>query len=358
MSNSFASPPQLTDPARTTAGLTIRSTEISRIANSQNYSFAVGGCHNVVSQSWAADVFRFDSTTKTRVCEWYIPRPSSAHNTLKCRINCFAQVTGSSVEVSFKVVPSGNVYSSSANITDFGGGRYNSSFLELTINITDSLTDEFCILGLDLTGSGSGYIEINEFQASWLALTSPLAAGVYQQGTTNEFIPQGQSRYGADLPLTSRFGVQTLDNITTMRRRGRVLLNWSASFASSSATSPAQGLGVAEQHLLYSMVALFAGMREEGLNVDIFIKVSGLGAGATLDFDIFGYRVELYQNSWNSFGLGLIVPEDLTMSDEFGLSMYRVGVDNTPHNQSVLLGTGNPITGSPAYIQAISVIGV
>ena len=105
------------------------------------------------------------------------------------------------------------------------------------------------------------------------------------------------------------------------------------------------------------MVALFAGMREEGLNVDIFIKVANLPSG-TLDFDIFGYRVELFQNDWNSFGLGLIVPEDLSMSDEFGLSMYRVGVDNTPHNQSVLLGTGNPITGSPAYIQAISVIGV
>ena len=104
------------------------------------------------------------------------------------------------------------------------------------------------------------------------------------------------------------------------------------------------------------MVALFAGMREEGLNVDIFIKVANLSG--TLDFDIFGYRVELFQNDWNSFGLGLIVPEDLSMSDEFGLSMYRVGVDNTPHNQSILLGTGNPITGSPAYIQAISVIGV
>ena len=71
MSNSFTSPPLLTDPARCTAGLTIRTTEIARLADSQNYSFAYGGTSNVVSQSWVESCFRFNDTTSTKVCEWY-----------------------------------------------------------------------------------------------------------------------------------------------------------------------------------------------------------------------------------------------------------------------------------------------
>ena len=44
MSNSFTSPGLLVDPARLTSGLTIRSDELERIGDMQNYAFAVGGC--------------------------------------------------------------------------------------------------------------------------------------------------------------------------------------------------------------------------------------------------------------------------------------------------------------------------
>ena len=77
MSNSFTSPPVLVDPARVTAGLTISSEEVSRLGDMVNYSFAHVGCGNVISQAWHDDVFLFENTTMTDVCEWIVPRPSA-----------------------------------------------------------------------------------------------------------------------------------------------------------------------------------------------------------------------------------------------------------------------------------------
>jgi len=79
LSNSFTSPPVLVDPARVTAGLTIRSEEASRLADMNNYTFAHVGCGNVISQAWHDEVFQFDSTSMTDVCEWIVPRPSAEH---------------------------------------------------------------------------------------------------------------------------------------------------------------------------------------------------------------------------------------------------------------------------------------
>ena len=64
MSNSFTSPPVLVDPARVTAGLTIRSEEASRLADMNNYTFAthgtpgtVGDCIIIVSPTKTCDCY-------------------------------------------------------------------------------------------------------------------------------------------------------------------------------------------------------------------------------------------------------------------------------------------------------------
>lgn len=355
MSNSFTSPPLLTDPARCTAGLTIRTTEIARLADSQNYSFAYGGTSNVVSQSWVESCFRFNDTSSTKVCEWYIPRPSREHNSFVFRLSAFASASGSQFTAELTFPLSGNTYSTTDTITD--NGRYSSQFDPVTVSITADEAEEYCILSLYLQCASSGIIDVCEVQASWNDLPSPLSAGVLQQAS-DDFIPQGQSRQGADLPLTARFGVQTLRNITTLRKRGRVLLNWSGAFDSASFSLPPIGLGIGEQQLLYSMVALFAGMREEGLEIDVFLRVVNLGVGQTLNVDVFGHRLSCIQNGWNSFGLGVISSPDYYLSGDVGLDMYRVGIDETPSNQVNLLSIDNRQLDSVPYIQAISIIGV
>jgi hypothetical protein len=355
MSNSFTSPPLLTDPARCTAGLTIRTTEIARLADSQNYSFAYGGTHNVVSQSWVESCFRYNTTSSTKVCEWYIPRPSREHSSFVFRLNAFSSASGNQFTAQITFALSGNTYSTTDTITD--SGRYSSQFDDVTVSITADEAEEYCILSLYLNCVSGGIIDVCEVQGSWDNLSSPLSAGVLQQAG-DDFIPQGQSRQGADLPLSARFGVQTLNNIVTLRKRGRVLLNWSGAFDSASFSLPPIGIGIGEQQLLYSMVALFAGMREAGLEIDVFLKVVNLGVGQTLQVDVFGYRLTCIQSGWNSFGLGVVASPDHYLSGDVGLDMYRVGIDETPSNQANLLSIDNRQLDSVPYVQAISIIGV
>jgi hypothetical protein len=112
MSNSYSSPPTLVDPSRVTAGLTLRTTEISKLGELQNYSFAQGGCVDVVAQAWGNAVFRIDATTKTDICEWYIPRPSDHHNTFKFKIACHRSAAGNKVGGRLTFPLSGNTYES------------------------------------------------------------------------------------------------------------------------------------------------------------------------------------------------------------------------------------------------------
>jgi len=200
MSNSYTSPPTLVDPSRVTAGLTLRTTEISKLGELQNYSFAQGGCVDVVAQAWGNAVFRVDATVKTVVCEWYIPRPSDHHNVFKFRIACHRSAAGSRIGGAITFPLSGNSYSSDIVITDTN--RYSTVFEEVTISVTATESELFCRLTL-FTDITSGYIEIANVNGSWVDILSPLDPGVHQQGG-DVFTPQGINRLGADRPLSAR----------------------------------------------------------------------------------------------------------------------------------------------------------
>ena len=115
------------------------------------------------------------------------------------------------------------------------------------------------------------------------------------------------------------------------------------------------GLGLFDPQIMFSYVALFAGMREIDLQVNIFIKV--VNYVANTPFDIFGHRLTPIVNGWNSFGVNLRHGE-LGISNEFNLSMYRVGLEDTLNNRSNLLSQDKLLTSSPMYISGLSIIGV
>ena len=356
MSNSYTSPPTLVDPARVTASQTLRTTELSRLGDLQNYCFGVGGCGDVINQSWDSGVLRVDTTSLSDVCEWYVPRPSNLHNTFKFRVAAHRSVVNNSVGVKITFPLSGNTYSAIQAVSD--SSRFQSSFEELTVNITGSENELFCRVALqvDVLTSPVGYVEIALVEGRWSPLSTPLATGSLSQGS-DSFIPQGVSRLGADLPLSARFGVNTINNITTLRKRGRTLFQWSGAFTSMSGINPPQGLGVFDPQVMYSTVALFGGMNQiSDLDVDIFINVENYVSGTFL-VDIFGHRLSIAQNGWNSFGVTLRAQE-LQESNEFRLSMYRVGLEPTVNNEDILLSQSNQITSSPVYIKGLSIIGV
>jgi len=351
MSNSYTTPPVLVDPSRVTAGQTLRTTEIAKLGELQNYSYGRGGCVDVVAQGWYNSVFRVSDTSKTDICEWYIPRPSDDHNSFEFRIACHRTASGNKIGGRITFPLSGNSYEAEVVITDTN--RYGSVFEELTIGITADESELFCKLTL-FVECASGYVEIANVNGSWVTIGSPLDAG-----PLDSFTPQGINRLGADRPLPARFGVNTLENITTLRKRGRTLLNWSGAFSFISGNVvPAKGLGTFDLDLMYSIVSLFGGMNQiDDLDVDVFINVENYVSG-TFEVDIFGYRLAIAQNGWNSYGLSLRLSELENYSRDFRQSMYQVGLMPTARNQEILLGDNNRITSSPVYIKGLSIIGV
>jgi hypothetical protein len=355
MSNSYTTPPTLVDPSRVTAGLTLRTTEVSKLGELQNYAFAHGGCVDAVAQAWGPAVFRVDATSPIDVCEWYIPRPSNHHNVFKLRIACHRTASGNKIGGRITFPLSANSYDADVAITD--STRYGSAFEELNISVTASENEIFCKLTL-FVECVSGYVEISNVNGNWTYISSPLSTGVLQQ-ESDLFIPQGINRLGADRPLSARFGVETLSNITTLRKRGRTLLNWSGSFDFVSGNNgPPKGLGTFDLDLMYSIVSLFGGMnQQEDLDVDVFINVENYVSG-TFEVEVFGYRLAIVQNGWNRYGLSLRLSELERYSRDFRLSMYQVGLMSTTRNQEILLGDNNRINSSPVYIKGLSIIGV
>ena len=356
MSNSFTSPPVLVDPARPTAGLTIRSEEASRLGDMQNYAFAHAGTHDCVNQFWDAGVWEYSTNSMTSVCEWYIPHPSEEHTEFKLRLMAYSNPAGGTAQITLTFPLSGNSYSSPAvSITDTS--RFNSVFDVLTATVTAVETETVAILTLKLNAPSSGVIEVAGLAGSWTALGSPLSAGALGQ-YGQEFIPMGAGRLGDDKPLSSRFGVDSLANITELRKRGRVLLNWSGvsdSDTQSSIYQAAQGLGTADPALLFSLAHLSLGMNHNDLNVDIFINVANLSSGS-IEVEIFGYRFNITNNGWSSYGVDLRIPEH-ELSSDFRLSMYRVGLEEGQINQDNLL-SGAVSTTSDPYIKGLAIIAV
>lgn len=360
MTNSFSSTPTLVDPSRVTAGQTIRTTEADRLCDLQNYIFAIGGTHNVVSQTYDDSCFRQNSTSFVEMSSWYIPILSRVHNDLVINISGFCSTAGAQVKAVLYFPISTNSYTTTMTITDTS--RYSSVFNSGTITKLSSELEESAILSIEVKAPTGDEVEILGIQANWSPLTSPLSGGVQAIGGSR-FIPQGATRQSADRPLTSRFGVETLENIDILRKRGRVLLNWSgvisanSSSALSVAANPPVGLGIADRYLMFSECALFRGMNEiDNLRIQINVKAANLVSPNTITVEIFSHRLTLTSNGWSKFSVDL-VRDEIERSNEFGLSMYRVGVEVSDINGDNLLSALKPIA-SNGYISALSIIGV
>jgi len=360
MSNSFTSTPTLVDPGRLTAGQTIRTTEIARLADLQNYIFATGGTHNVLSQMFDDLCFIQDSTTYVSMCEWTIPLLSRQHDSLVINVSGYCPTAANATARFTLTMNDATTYSTEISITD--QGRYTSSFNQGTVSITGSHAGDTAQLSMELKAPAGQEAVILAVQANWQALTSPLSTGVLQINSRS-FVPQGQNRQGADLPLSSRFGVQTINNINTLRARGRVLFNWSGVEGASSALynfdeakSPPRAIGPGDLPSFYSPAAIFMGTVENGLNVKAYLNVKNLGVGDSFSFIVMGNTLEINANGWTEFYIDLM-QDQLSLSDQFGLSMYRAGVDQRTANVNGIASPTYPPSTS-GYVAGLCIIGV
>lgn len=359
MSNSFTSTPTLVDPSRLTAGQTIRTTEVARLADLQNYIFATGGTHNVVSQMFDDLCFIQNSTTYVSMCEWVVPLLSKVHDSLVINVSGYCPTAANATARFTLTMDDSTTYTTEISITD--SNRYNSVFNQGTISITGSHAGDTAELLMELKAPSGQEAVILGVQANWQALTSPLSTGTLLADTLS-YIPQGQTRQGADKPLSSRFGVETLANINTLRARGRVLLNWSgvegasSALAITSAAAPPRAIGPGDLPTFYSPAAIFSGTVEEGLTLKAYINAQNLGVGDSFEFIVMGNTLTISANGWTEFELDLM-QDELELSDQFGLSMYRAGLDQRNANINGIASPTYPPS-TTGYVAGLCIIGV
>ena len=356
MSNSFTSPPVLVDPARVTAGLTIRSEEASHLADMNNYTFAHVGCGNVISQAWHDEVFQFDDNSMTDVCALMVPRPSAEHVEFKLRLMACTSVAGGQAKVAVTSPISGHSDTTTITITDTS--RFQSVFNVITVAISSVEQETIAEVKLSLQAASGGIIEVSGAQGNWSPLTTPLTVRALDQ-YDSEFIPMGATRMGADLPLTSRAGVDLINNINMVKPRGRVLFSWSGVAESKvdALRAAAKGLGVFDPQVVFSESAVLDGMTESDLDIDVFFYVENYDAADPLKVSALGYRFTMFQAGWNSFGVP-IRSEELPRSTDFRLPMYRTGLDESDVNASNLLSSaGRRVVDSDPYISALVIVG-
>ena len=364
MSNSFTSPPLLTDASRVTASQTIRTTEFTRLADSSNYAFAVGGTSNLLSQTWDDSTFRQNSTTFVEMCQWYIPQISEEHATLNIILNGFCAVAGAQIRFTYTLAS--NSYTTTLTITDTS--RYSGGFVSGAINITAQNAVFAGVLSMEVKAPTGGEVEILGVMANWSPLTSPLSTGQLRS-IGSLYTPQGQNRLGADLPLSARTGVEMINNISMLRRRPRVLFNWSgvegvnSSEAISVAGAAPRTIATGDLSSMFSETAIFAGMREDPLlDITAFVRVlQNGGVYSPMSIDLMGQRITMNTTGWTSHTLNFRLDE-LSRSDDFGLSVYRVGPDESAHNLTQLFIFGVDMSGGSGtflpYISGLTIIGV
>jgi len=365
MSNSYTSSPTLVDPGRVTASRTIRSTEISRLGDLSNYCFATGGTSNVLSQTWDDSCFRQDgSAAFTPMCEWYIPAMSSSHQSLKIVLSAWCGTAGGTAR--FTLDYGSASYSTDITITDTS--RYSSSFNTGTISVTSTQNEFAAKLTMSVKAPSGDEVEVLGVMANWVALSSPLPTGELFH-TLSRYTPQGINRLAADFPLSARFGVEMLENINTLRRRPRVLFSWSGVEGVSSgdpiadAGAAPRGVGSGDLPSMLSESALFPGMVEDStLNIFAYVNVKQNGGTfSSYEFDLFGQRITCTSTGWSTFTLNFRESE-VDRSTEFGLSMYRVGPDETVHNTDRFFVFGRDMDGLDGtyvpYLAGLTVMGV
>lgn len=365
MSNSFTSDPTLVDPGRLTASQTIRTTEIARLSDLANYCFATGGAYNVISQLYDDNSFCTNSNTFISMAEWRIPRISNLHNTLVINLQAFCPTAANAtaeIDLDFGSVK----YTTQISLTD--EGRYNASFSSGTITATGVHADETAIVKLSLKAPTGQEVVLLGIQANWQALTSPLTTGELGQHN-NTFTPQGQTRQGTDKPLSSRWGVEMLNNLNTLRRRPRVLFNWSgvegisSGSGISSAGAAPRAIATGDLNSMFSESAIFPGMRDDStLDLTAYVHVIQNGGSYTpISIDLLGERITMNSTGWTTHTLNFRLDE-LPRSDDFGLSVYRVGPDESAHNLTQLFIFGVDMDGGSGtylpYVAGLTIIGV
>lgn len=350
MSNSFPTPPPtLADETTTVAGQPIAEGAITAMSQSANYLWHYGATSNVMSQAWAEGQMVQKGTGYRIMLRYIIPTCTQDHYTLKV----YAVAKGSGC---IKAILDTSAGKFEGETCSTGAGPH---LVTIDVVLTSTIADEYVELTFYVkhTADATARHEITMLMARWEPLASPVTAGKRLQGT-DEFIPFGIDRVGADYPLTSRWGRNMLTNVDTLRRRPQLWLSWSGVYGlqsaptSSSDPAPAKYLytgdiGVLGQLVHIPQEAILGG--EYTIHVSALVK--GLTAGQSKRLSILGHTLTFSSLGWNHKTLTVEIDPSEEESALYHLNIYRVQIDN---NGATLDG----FLDDPGTIDALCVWGI
>ena len=351
MSNSYTSPPTLADPATVTSGQPITELAPSRMGDLQNYIAAVGGCTNLINQCWDNGVFASSSATQVNVLRYRAPAISRAHKQIKVYIVAKAFTAAGSIEI--------EVTDGSATLFHNVACPTGLQTLTFTLTFPSALASDMIDLEVDIINGSGGSMEIRTIMAEWSAVASPIT--LLMESGSLTYRPMGINRLSTPLPLSSRFGVNSINNISMMRKRARVFLSWAGclNIPNGALVQNSKGIGIGDIPILFSDIFIPDGVRDDDdlkLYAEIYVEQATVLDPMTVL--IMGNRIEISSNGWSQHELDLN-PEPIASSRRYGLPMYRVGFDDVAVNQSNLdkLSTQAARNGTGAIITGLTIWG-
>lgn len=372
MGNTYDATTILADPSSTVAGKEIQFSTPDRMAQSINYSFATGACHNVLSQAYSDKVFIQDSSSFTEMSQWRIPLVSLEHNELEVVMNYRLYGSSSSCNAKITLDVGANTANSTINLATSTNGIANGS---VTI-VMPSSNEYYGTLTIELQGDGStAEVELFSIMARFKRINSPIPAGQKNQYVTTEnFRPFGTVRTDSDNALSSRFGYNMIDNISIMRKRLKSYLTWSGVYSPSSNQYPsledasASVVYIGQGHIgtLFSYPLLPSGWEElVGNKLQLHVRAIG-----DVIFEFMGNQIVVDQATsstvgWSIFELS-IDQIDLSEIGDINLPYYIGEFDQVLDNYSTLGSWGSPFTtrfpvvnsGNTGAILAITLMGI
>lgn len=304
MSNTYPTPCPWPNPDDAAPGARWKTEQQLALAQNANYLHSDYHAQTVFQQGWALGARWDDSYVD--VARWRIP-PLTGHTSLELAIWARSTTTPGAVRFTSANTGATRTFAPSVagSLTRYSGN--------LNVGTLGSTGD---VITMALQGTG-GEIRVDDVHGYYPFISSPIPSG-----KVGDFYPQGASRAGADLPLSSRRGRQLLAGARDLRARPRCFFNVSGlsnitSYApdASDVLPPYQQVtcvpvwqGALRQGVTYTIHAYARGVATYASRVRLVV-----GAWGQLDQD-FGAYMEWSAGaaaSWKSATFTL--PEDLDL---------------------------------------------
>jgi len=349
MSNSYSTNLLLADPSSTVAGKNVDYQTPQRMANSINYSYAVGASHNVLSQSYSDRCFIQDSSSFVEMSQWRIPLVSLDHDELEviahydiigtssnCNLRLTVEVDTASTSLTLNLPSSAEIASDSFTVTFPGSNQY---YATVTLEI-------------QADSANNAEVVLKSIMARWKPINSPISAGRKKQYTTTpDLTPFGTSRTGINQAFTSRFAHNMIDNIQIVRERMQSYLTWSSCYsANSSIFSNPEDAGVPEIYLGAGHIRILGGYPLVPSGYDALnhkkleLHVRSVGDYTNTEFEFFGNIINLTNSAgsvdWSIHTIDIDY-EKMSRRGDILLPYFDASLDNSETNLDNLVNYGS-----------------